>query len=161
MASLASPQRVVMPVIASRQQRLLLCILFLLLLLPVASLIQGWQWGLFLPVWGLSLWRALRRHPAASGVLIWDGEWLEWQGARHRLDSRSRILPGVLWLRLVTEEGAERHLWLFFDALAPELKQTFQSTLNEGFRDLYLLDGAACLLLLGLLPLIKLPADAP
>jgi len=47
------------------------------------------------------------------------------------------------------------------DALAPELKQTFQSTLNEGFRDLYLLDGAACLLLLGLLPLIKLPADAP
>lgn len=47
------------------------------------------------------------------------------------------------------------------DALAPELKQTFQSTLNEGFRDLYLLYGAACLLLLGLLPLIKLPADAP
>lgn len=45
MASLASPQRAVMPVIASRQQRLLLCILFLLLLLPVASLIQGWQWG--------------------------------------------------------------------------------------------------------------------
>lgn len=80
MASLASSQRVVMPVIASRQQRLLLCILFLLLLLPVASLIQGWQWGLFLPVWGLSLWRALRRHPAASGVLVWDGEWLEWQG---------------------------------------------------------------------------------
>ncbi len=96
MASLASPQRVVMPVIPSRQQRLLLCILFLLLLLPVASLIQGWQWGLFLPVWGLGLWRALRRHPAASGVLVWDGEWLEWQGARHRLDPRSRILPGVL-----------------------------------------------------------------
>ncbi|BDC88483.1 hypothetical protein NUITMVA2_38400 [Aeromonas caviae] len=105
--------------IASRQQRLLLCILFLLLLLPVASLIQGWQWGLFLPVWGLSLWRALRRHPAASGVLVWDGEWLEWQGARHRLDPRSRILPGVLWLRLKTVEGSEGQLWLFSDALAP------------------------------------------
>ncbi|MBL0496741.1 hypothetical protein JD514_06325 [Aeromonas caviae] len=108
-----------MPVIASRQQRLLLCILFLLLLLPVASLIQGWQWGLFLPVWGLSLWRALRRHPAASGVLVWDGEWLEWQGARHRLDPRSRILPGVLWLRLKTVEGSEGQLWLFSDALSP------------------------------------------
>lgn len=119
MVSLASPQRVVMPVIASRQQRLLLCILFLLLLLPVASLIQGWQWGLFLPVWGLSLWRALRRHPAVSGVLVWDGEWLEWQGARHRLDPRSRILPGVLWLRLKTVEGSEGQLWLFSDALAP------------------------------------------
>ena len=47
------------------------------------------------------------------------------------------------------------------DQLGPQLKQTFQSTLNEGFRDLYLLYGAACLLLLGLLPLIKLPSAAP
>ncbi len=47
------------------------------------------------------------------------------------------------------------------DQLGPQLKQTFQSTLNEGFRDLYLLYGAACLLLLGLLPLIKLPSTAP
>ena len=113
MASLASPQRVVMPVIASRQQRLLLCILFLLLLLPVASLIQGWQWGLFLPVWGLGLWRALRRHPAASGVLVREGVWHRWQGPRRR------ILPGVLWLRLKTVEGSEGQLWLFSDALAP------------------------------------------
>ena len=34
------------------------------------------------------------------------------------------------------------------DRLGPELRRTFQSTLNEGFRDLYLLYGAACLLLL-------------
>ena len=126
-----------MPVIASRQQRLLLCILFLLLLLPVASLIQGWQWGLLLPVWGLSLWRALRRHPAASGVLVWDGEWLEWQGARHRLDPRSRILPGALWLRLrpeKPEKGAERQLWLFSDALSPEHYRTLARAIHLAVR---------------------------
>ena len=43
------------------------------------------------------------------------------------------------------------------DARGPQLQATFQSTLNEGFRDLYLIYGVACLLLLGLLPLIKLP----
>jgi toxin CptA len=91
-----------MPVIPSRQQRLLLCILFLLLLLPVASLIQGWQWGLFLPVWGLSLWRALcrairRRAACSSGM--GSGSLA---GARHRLDPRSRILPGAL---VAAEDG--------------------------------------------------------
>lgn len=45
------------------------------------------------------------------------------------------------------------------DRLGPELRRTFQSTLNEGFRDLYLLYGAACLLLLGLLPLIPVPPE--
>ncbi|MNJ62342.1 hypothetical protein D3C77_581810 [compost metagenome] len=68
----------------------------------------------------LGLWLAWRPVTPGRQALLWDGEWLEWQGRRHRLDDRSRILPGVLWLRLVTEEGAERHLWLFSDALAPE-----------------------------------------
>lgn len=112
--------RVMMPVIPSRRQRMLLLALFLLLLWPVAALIHGWQWGLFLPCWLLGLWLAWRPVTQGRQALLWDGEWLEWQGRRHRLDDRSRILPGVLWLRLVTEEGAERHLWLFSDALAPE-----------------------------------------
>ncbi len=112
--------RVLMPVIPSRRQRLLLLALFLLLFWPVAALIHGWQWGLFLPCWLLGLWLAWRPVAQGRDLLLWDGEGLGWQGRRHRLDDRSRILPGVLWLRLVTEEGAERHLWLFFDALAPE-----------------------------------------
>lgn len=112
--------RVLMPVIPSRRQRLLLLALFLQLLWPVAALIHGWQWGLFLPCWLLGLWLAWRPVTQGGETLLWDGEWLEWQGRRHRLDDRSRILPGVLLLRLQTEEGAERHLWLFSDALAPE-----------------------------------------
>ncbi|MNP52622.1 hypothetical protein D3C76_1470280 [compost metagenome] len=68
----------------------------------------------------LGLWLAWRPVTQGRQALLWDGEWLEWQGRRHRLDDRSRILPGVLWLRLVAEEGAECHLWLFSDALAPE-----------------------------------------
>lgn len=112
--------RVLMPVIPSRRQRLLLLALFGLLLWPTASLIQGWQWGLFLPCWLLGLWLAWRSVTPGRQALLWDGEWLEWQGRRHRLDDRSRILPGVLWLRLVADEGAECHLWLFSDALAPE-----------------------------------------
>ena len=112
--------RVLMPVIPSRRQRMLLLALFLLLLWPVAALIHGWHWGLFLPCWLLGLWLAWRPVTQGRQALLWDGEWLEWHGRRHRLDDRSRILPGVLWLRLQTEEGAERHLWLFSDALAPE-----------------------------------------
>ena len=46
------------------------------------------------------------------------------------------------------------------DRRGPQLETTFQSTLNEGFRDIYLLYGAACLLLLALLPLIRLPDAA-
>ncbi|MGY3944998.1 protein YgfX [Aeromonas tecta] len=109
-----------MPVIVSRQQRRLLFILFLLLLWPTASLIQGWQWGLFLPCWLTGLWLTWRRSQRVFGELVWDGEWLDWQGQRYRLGSRSRILPCVLWLRLQGEAGVETPLWLFSDALAPE-----------------------------------------
>ena len=122
--------RVLMPVIPSRRQRMLLLALFLLSLWPVATLIHGWQWGLFLPCWLLGLWLAWRPVTQGSHVLCWDGEWLAWQGRRHRLDDRSRILPGVLWLRLVTEEGAERHLWLFSDALAPEHYRTLARAIH-------------------------------
>lgn len=120
MADTAARTRVQMPVLVSRQQLFLLCLLFLLLLWPVASLIQGWQWGGFLPCWLLGLWLAWRRTTRVSGELSWDGEWLGWQGHRYRLDPRSRILPGALWLRLLTAEGSELRLWLFSDALAPE-----------------------------------------
>lgn len=112
--------RVVMPVIVSRRQRRLLLILFLLLLWPTASLIQGWQWGLFLPCWLGGLWLALRRAVLTRGELIWDEEWLAWQGRRYRLGPRSRILPGVLWLRLQEAGLPDVHLWLFSDALSAE-----------------------------------------
>lgn len=66
--------RVLMPVIPSRRQRLLLLALFGLLLWPTASLIQGWQWGLFLPCWLLGLWLAWRPVTQGRQALLWDGE---------------------------------------------------------------------------------------
>ncbi len=114
----AARTRVQMPVLVSRQQLCLLCLLFLLLLWPTASLIQGWQWGLFLPCWLAALWLAWRRALQVQGALVWDGEWLEWQGRRYRLGPRCRVLPGVLWLQL-QGEGQGLQLWLFSDALAP------------------------------------------
>ncbi len=112
--------RVVMPVIPSRQQRALLLILFLLLWWPVASLIHGWQWALWLPCWLIGGWLAWRSTRHSADSLVWDGQWLEWQGHRYQLGTRSRILPGALWLQLVTEDGLYARLWLFSDALAPE-----------------------------------------
>jgi toxin CptA len=112
--------RVVMPVILSRQQRVLLLILFLLLWWPVASLIHGWQWVLWLPCWLTGGWLAWRRSGRNAGTLVWDGQWLEWQGNRYQLGTRSRILPGALWLQLVANDRPDARLWLFSDALAPE-----------------------------------------
>ncbi|MEN9583672.1 MAG: hypothetical protein RLZZ616_678 [Pseudomonadota bacterium] len=112
--------RVVMPVILSRQQRVLLLILFLLLWWPVASLIHGWQWALWLPCWLTGGWLAWRRSRRNAGTLVWDGQWLEWQGNRYQLGTRSRILPGALWLQLVASDRPDARLWLFSDALAPE-----------------------------------------
>lgn len=107
-----------MPVTVSRQQRLLLLSLFLLILWPLAALIHGWQWTLLLPCWGLGLWRAWLGASRMSGVLEWDGQWLTWQGRRYQLGTGSRIWPGVLWLQLVTTERPAIRLWLFSDALA-------------------------------------------
>ncbi len=112
--------RVSMPVLVSRQQLRLLSLLFLLLLWPAASLVQGWLWGLFLPCWLLGFWLARGWANAVCGEVIHDGEWLEWRGRRYRLDPRSRILPGVLWLYLTAEGAPATRLWLFADALAPE-----------------------------------------
>ncbi len=112
--------RVYMPVIPSRQQRVLLLILFLLLLWPVASLIHGWQWALLLPCWLAGLWLAWQGASRMAGLLEWDGQWLVWQGYRYQLGARSRVLPGVLWLQLVANDRPDAPLWLFSDALAPE-----------------------------------------
>ncbi|PJG59671.1 protein YgfX [Aeromonas cavernicola] len=114
----------------SRRQRALLVALYLLLLWPVASLINGWQWALLIPVWLVALsfsWHALVWRPFE---LVWDGQWLTWQGSRYQLDPRSRILPGVLRLVLCPEPvddqpmGAAAQmsppLWIFSDALLPE-----------------------------------------
>lgn len=122
--------RVSMPVSVSRQQQCLLCILFFLSLWPAASLIQGWLWGLLLPCWLTGLWFAWRRTLDVCGELVWDGDWLDWQGRRYRLAPHSRILPGVLWLRLQGEVGSEGQLWLFSDALAPEHYRTLARAIH-------------------------------
>lgn len=123
--------RVLMPVLVSRRQLCLLSLIFLLLLWPAASLVQGWQWGLFLPCWLLGFWLAWRRARSVEGELILDGDWLDWQGRRYRLDSRrSRILPGVLWLRLTAEDMPESQLWLFADALDPEHYRTLARAIH-------------------------------
>ncbi|MGU5681153.1 protein YgfX [Aeromonas allosaccharophila] len=114
-----------MQVHPSRHQQSLLVALFLLLLWPVAGLIAGWQWALLLPVWLVALglsWRALAKPPFE---LIWDGQWLQWQGGRYQLGKKSRILPGVLRLVLCpepqgTESASLQQLWVFSDALPPE-----------------------------------------
>ncbi len=117
--------RVIIQVHPSRHQQSLLVALFLLLLWPVAGLIAAWQWALLLPVWLVALglsWRALAKPPFE---LIWDGQWLQWQGGRYQLGKKSRILPGVLRLVLCpdpqgTEPASLQQLWIFSDALPPE-----------------------------------------
>jgi toxin CptA len=108
------------PVTVSRRQQLCLLALFLLLLWPVSSLIQGGLWGLFLPCWLLGLGLAQRQAHQTQGALRWEGEWLHWQGQRYRIGPRSCILPGALWLQILGERGGQARLWLFADALAPE-----------------------------------------
>ena len=109
-----------MTVHPSRHQQCLLVVLFLLLLWPVAGLIAGWQWALLLPVWLVALWLAWQGAGRMAGLLEWDGQWLVWQGYRYQLGTRSRVLPGVLWLQLVASDRPYARLWLFSDALAPE-----------------------------------------
>ena len=114
-----------MTVRLSRHQQCLLVALFLLLLWPVAGLIAGWQWALLLPVWLVSLWLSWRALAEPPFELIWDGQWLQWQGRRYQLGKKSRILPGVLRLVLCpepqeSEPVSPRQLWLFSDALPPE-----------------------------------------
>ena len=109
-----------MTVHPSRHQQCLLVVLFLLLLWPVAGLIAGWQWALLLPVWLVALWLAWQGAGRMAGLLEWDGQWLVWQGYRYQLGTRSRVLPGVLWLQLVASDRPDARLWLFSDALAPE-----------------------------------------
>lgn len=119
-----------MPVTVSRQQRLLLLSLFLLILWPLAVLIHGWQWALLLPCWALGLWRAWLGTSRMSGVLEWDGQWLTWQGHRYQLGTGSRIWPGVLWLQLVATERPAIRLWLFSDALAPAHYRTLARAIH-------------------------------
>ncbi|MBL0681626.1 protein YgfX [Aeromonas dhakensis] len=119
-----------MPVTVSRQQRLLLLSLFLLILWPLAALIHGWQWALLLPCWGLGLWRAWLDTSRMTGVLEWDGQWLSWQGNRYQLGAGSRIWPGVLWLQLVAVERPASRLWLFSDALAPAYYRTLARAIH-------------------------------
>lgn len=82
-----------MTVHPSRHQQCLLVALFLLLLWPVAGLIAGWQWALLLPVWLVALWLSWRTLAEPPFELVWDGQWLQWQGCRYQLDKKSRILP--------------------------------------------------------------------
>lgn len=114
-----------MTVHPSRHQRYLLVALFLLLLWPVAGLITGWQWALLLPIWLVALWLSWRTLVEPPLELVWDGQWLQWQGRRYQLGKKSRILPGVLRLVLCPEPQesravSPRQLWLFSDALPPE-----------------------------------------
>ncbi|ATL95008.1 hypothetical protein CK911_00095 [Aeromonas sp. CU5] len=114
-----------MQVHPSRHQQSLLVALFLLLLWPVAGLIAAWQWALLLPVWLVALWLSWRALVEPPFELIWDGQWLQWQGGRYQLGKKSRILPGVLRLVLCpdpqgTEPASLQQLWIFSDALPPE-----------------------------------------
>jgi len=111
--------RVSMTVHPSRHQQYLLVALYLLLLWPVASLIRDWQWALLFPVWLVAFWLSWRTLAEPPFELVWDGQWLQWQGRRYQLGKQSRILPGVLRLSLCPEQGTPRQLWLFSDSLPP------------------------------------------
>ncbi|QTL96317.1 hypothetical protein AjGTCBM29_04252 [Aeromonas jandaei] len=123
-------ERVIIPVHPSRHQRYWLVALALLLLWPVSTLVTGWQWTLFVPVWLLAFalsWRALPQTPFE---LEWDGQWLRWQSVSYRLGNKSRILPGVLRLELHPEQGRPCVLWLFADALAPDHSRLLARAIN-------------------------------
>ncbi|WP_421201301.1 protein YgfX [Aeromonas enteropelogenes] len=108
-----------MTVHPSRHQRIWLLALFLLLLWPVAMLIDGWRWALFVPCWLVALVLGWRTLPRDAFMLEWDGRWLSWQGARYQLGPGSRTLPGVLRLSLLPEQGAPCILWICSDSLPP------------------------------------------
>ncbi|MGL5949593.1 MAG: protein YgfX [Aeromonas sp.] len=109
----------------SRQQRLVLVGVFVLLLYPCSQLLSGWHWWLFGPLWGGMLYAAWRRLPAP-----WQGQWatpwLILGGVRYRLAPSSRVLPGVLRLCLLAEDTPEgpacgtirREVWLWRDSVA-------------------------------------------
>ncbi|HVK44743.1 MAG TPA: MFS transporter [Micropruina sp.] len=79
-------------------------------------------------------------------------------------DARSEIAETTRQLKVLNAavpaafQQARADYLAEIDARGPQLQATYQTTLNEGFRDLYLLYGAACLLMLGILPFIQVPA---
>jgi len=116
---------VIIRVHPSRYQRLWLIALYLSLLLPVASLINGWLWACFMPLWLFACYQSWRALAVPAFELVWDGQLLLWQGDAYQLGKGSRILPGMLRLSLCPEiPGASppppKPLWLFCDALTPE-----------------------------------------
>lgn len=95
----------------SRRGRGVSVLLYLLLLAPTPFWLDGWQWGLFVPLWGLALWRSWLVMGRAAPTLAWDGERL-WRDGHPWQPARCRVLPGLLWLRF--EQGG---LVLFADQL--------------------------------------------
>lgn len=98
----------------SRRAQGALVVLYLLLLAAGLPLLQGGQWALWLPLWGLALGLSLRRARRPLPPLEWDGQRLYL--ARAECDfGRSRLWPGLLWLAFADGQC----LTLFADQLAP------------------------------------------
>ena len=95
---------VVMPVTASRRQRLLLCTLFLLLFLAHGPPDPGLAVGAVSSLLGLGLWLAVRRVVAGE-PLVWDGGVADVARGAPSGGSRQPHPARVLWLRLSPEWG--------------------------------------------------------
>lgn len=110
----------------SRRAQGVLLLLYLLLLAPAPLLLQGWQWPILLSLWLFALWRSWQYLRLPAPALAWDGGQLLREGVA--LDaSRSRVLPGCLWL-VFAGEGT----LLFADQLDDEAYRALARAIHLG-----------------------------
>lgn len=101
-------------------------LLYLLLLALVPLLLQGWQWPILFSLWLFALWRSWQHLRQPARTLAWEGEQLLREGVA--LDaSRSRVLPGCLWL-VFAGEGA----LLFADQLDDDAYRALARAIHLG-----------------------------
>ena len=101
---------------------------------------------------------ANRTELYASRVELWDARVELGQTRAELVDTSAKMVELRDAVPAAFDEGLTSYLTQINER-APLIEQTFQTGLNAGFRNLYLLYGAACLTVLGVLLLVPRPQD--